>query len=91
MQVGFDPETGQIDIDRISTGISASTRSKIFAVKEIILELEQKGKKEIPIEDIISDAARRGIEEGKVEEAIYKLKETGDIFEPKRNFISRMR
>src|SRR3989344_910693 len=29
MQVGFDYETGEIDIDRITTGISSSQRSKI--------------------------------------------------------------
>ena len=91
MQVGFDPETGQIDIDRVSSGISASTRSKIISVKEIIMDLEGKGLKEIPIEEIISQAASKGIEESKVEEAIDQLKKNGDIFEPKRNFIARVR
>jgi len=90
MQVGFDPETGQIDIDRISTGISASTRGKIIAVKEIIIDLERKGLKDIPLEEIITQAASRGIEEGKVEEAIDQLKKSGDIFEPKRGYISRV-
>ncbi|MBI2148141.1 minichromosome maintenance protein MCM [Candidatus Woesearchaeota archaeon] len=90
MQVGFDPETGQIDIDRISSGITASTRSKIIAVKEIIIDLEGKGMKEISIEEIIAQAAAKGIEDTKVEEAIEQLKKSGDIFEPKRNFISRV-
>ncbi len=90
MQVGFDPETGQIDIDRISTGISASTRSKIIAVKEIINLFESKGMREIPIENIIAEAAAKGIEESKVEEAIEQLKKSGDIFEPKRNFVSKV-
>jgi len=90
MQVGFDPETGQIDIDRISIGITASTRSKIIIIKEIIFELDGKGLKQIPIEEIIAQAASKGIEETKVEEAIEQLKKSGDIFEPKRGFISKV-
>jgi len=90
MQVGFDPETGQIDIDRISSGITASTRSKIISIKEIISEFNSKGIKQISIEEIMSEAALKGIEEGKVEEAIDQLKKSGDIFEPKRGFISKV-
>jgi replicative DNA helicase Mcm len=90
MQVGFDPESGQIDIDRMTTGISASSRSKIISIKEIIMHFESKGIKEIPIEDIIAQAASKGIEESKVEDAINQLKKSGDIFEPKRNFIAKV-
>lgn len=90
MQVGFDPETGQIDIDRMSGGITASSRGKIIAIKEIIINIESKGIKQIPIDDIIAEGAVRGIEETKVEEAIDQLKKTGDIFEPKKGFISRI-
>ncbi|MBS3168129.1 ATP-binding protein [Candidatus Woesearchaeota archaeon] len=91
MQVGFDPETGQIDIDRISSGITASARGKIIAVKEIIRDIESRsGKKEIAMEDVIAAAAAKGIEEGKVEEAIDQLKKSGDIFEPRRGFISKV-
>ena len=90
MQVGFDYETGQIDIDRMSGGITASARGKIIAVKEIIIGIEGKGIKQIPIQDIIAEAANRGIEENKVEEAIDQLKKTGDIFEPRKGFVSRI-
>jgi len=90
MQVGFDPETGQIDIDRMSSGISASTRSKIIAIKEIIHALEEKGIKTIPLEQIKAEAKVKGIDESKVEEAIDQLKKSGDIFEPRRGHISRI-
>ncbi len=89
MQVGFDPETGQIDIDRISSGITASTRSCILVVKEIVYNLDSSGQKVIPIEKIVSEAVAKGLVVGKVEEAIELLKRAGDIFEPKRNFISK--
>ena len=90
MQVGFDYETGQIDIDRISTGIPASQRSRIVQVREIITELEASLGKTIPLDDILRSASEKGIEESEVEEIIERLKRSGDIFEPKRNFISKL-
>ena len=90
MQVGFDPETGQIDIDRISTGITASARGKIMAIRDIINLLSSKGMKEIPLEEIYREAASKGIEEEKVDEAVNQLKKSGDVFEPKRGHISKV-
>ena len=89
-EVGLDPETGKIDIDRIATGVSASERSKILVVKDIIAELESKIGKTIPIDDLIGEASAKGIVEEQVEEAIEKLKRSGDLFEPRRGFISRI-
>ncbi len=89
MQVGFDPETGKMDIDRIS-GIPASVRGKIVTIKEIINQLEQKVGKQIPVEDIIVEATDRGIKEEDIKEAIEKLKRSGDVFEPRNGFISRI-
>jgi replicative DNA helicase Mcm len=90
MQVGFDRETGKIDIDRIATGISASQRSHIAVIKEIIAELENKLGKTIPIDDVTAEASAKGIEEAKTEEIIERLKRSGDLFEPRRGFISRI-
>ncbi|MFH1409254.1 MAG: minichromosome maintenance protein MCM [Nanoarchaeota archaeon] len=89
-QIGIDPETGKIDIDRISTGVSATERSKIVSIKEIITELEGQLGKTIPIDDIVRLAGDRGIAEEKVEEAIEKLKRSGDVFEPRHGFISKI-
>ena len=90
VQVGLDPETGLIDIDRISTGIPASERSHISTIKEIINELEKKIGKTIPLDDIIDEAKTKGIGEEDIEETIQKLKRAGDVFEPRRGFISRI-
>ena len=89
-QIGIDPETGKIDIDRISSGISASDRSHIVQVKEIIADLEKKVGKSIPLNDIIDVAREKGIDEDAVDETIQKLKRAGDIFEPRRGYISRI-
>ena len=90
MQVGFDKETGKIDIDRIATGITATSRSNIMILKEIIGELEAKLGKSISIDDIVTEAKNRGLDEDKVEEALERLKRSGDLFEPRRGFVSRI-
>lgn len=89
-QIAYDEETGTIDIDRIAASMPASQRNKIIAIKEILIEIENKLGKTIPLEDVVSAAKEKGLSEAEVEEAIQKLKNTGDIFEPKHGFISRI-
>ncbi|MFP4403387.1 MAG: minichromosome maintenance protein MCM [Nanoarchaeota archaeon] len=90
-QVGLDPETGKIDIDRISSGIPSSERNKIFIIKEIIKTLESKSEdKIVAVQDIIELAAEQNISEDDVEEVIQKLRLSGDLYEPKRGFISKI-
>ncbi len=89
-QVAFDEKTGTFDVDRISTDISASTRNKLVTMKEIIHELEMKVGKTIQVEDILKSAAEKDITESEAEEILQKLKRAGDIFEPRRGFISRI-
>jgi len=90
MQIGFDKETGKIDIDRIATGIGASQRSHIHVLRDIITEMETKHGKSIPIDDVMAEAKAKGLDENKVEEAVERLKRAGDIFEPRRGFLSRI-
>lgn len=90
-QVGMDPETGKIDIDRIMTGVTTSERAKIVGVREIIAELEKEMQnKVIPIDEVVRIAKENGLKEEFVEESIQKLKRNGDIFEPKKGHISRI-
>jgi len=91
MDVGFDYETKQLDIDRISTGISTKQRNKIMLVKDIINKLEKKNEKKIiPIDEIIAEAGDKQIDEASVEEVIERLKREGEIFEPRRGFIQKV-
>ncbi len=89
-KVGLDTDTGELDIDRIVTGITTSQRSRIIMVRELIRELESKYGSNIPLEDLIDAAKERGIEEAKVEELIEKMKREGELFEPKHGIIRRM-
>ena len=87
-QVGFDQKTGRLDIDRISTGIPASTRGKFILIREIINSLEKKVGKKISTQDIIKEASEKGMTPEEIEEAIEKLTRSGDIFEPSPGFIA---
>ncbi len=89
-QVALDEETGTIDIDRIATSVPAAQRNKIILVRELIGELEGKVGKTVPLEDVMLAASEKGLKESDVEEVIQKLKRSGDIFEPRRGFISRI-
>jgi replicative DNA helicase Mcm len=89
-QVAMDEKTGQIDIDRIATAVPASQRNKIMTIKEVIAELENKFGKSVPIEEIVKEATAKGLSEAEIEDIIQKLKKSGDIFEPRHGFVSRI-
>lgn len=89
-QIGMDPDTGKIDIDRITTGITASQRSHISVIKELIQEMEATVGKAIPIDDLIREASIKGIAEDTTSEVVEKLKRAGDIYSPKHGFVSRL-
>ncbi len=91
-EVGFDRNTGQLDIDRIASGISSSQRGIILSIKSIIkkeIETLPSGST-LPIQKVYDDAVNVGIPKDKVDEAISVLKREGDIFEPKANFLKML-
>ena len=88
MQVGYDYESKTIDIDRISTGVSSSQRSKIMTVKEIISHLEGRLGSLIPIEEVEKELDGK-LNKDEVDEALNKLQSSGDIFKPKRGYVQR--
>ncbi len=91
-QIAKDTETGKIDIDRLGgSKITASQRSSISVMKEIIAAIEEQlNAKIVPVENIIEAAKEKNIPPDKVEETLEKLRRSGDIFEPKRGFVQRL-
>jgi len=85
MQVGYDPETKKFDIDRFTSRISSSQRSKLILLKESIKKLEQKYGKQIPI-DVLKQEMK-DMPDIEFDESIEKLKKSGDIFQPKQGFV----
>ena len=88
MQVGYDYESKTFDIDKISTGVTTSQRSKIMGVRETIAHLEGRLGSLIPIEEIQKELEGK-MTETEIDEAINKLQASGDIFKPKRGYVQR--
>ncbi len=88
-QVGYDEESQTFDIDKITTGISSSKRSKILAVRETIAQLENKLGKLIPEEEL-EKALQGKVSQLELEEALTQLAKSGDIFKPRKGYLQRM-
>lgn len=88
MQTDYDEETGSFDVDKVS-GNSASKRSKIFLVKEILDELESRLGKLIPVEEL-EKAAEEKIKREELDEIVGKLVREGELFRPRKGFIQRV-
>ncbi|RZN14722.1 MAG: minichromosome maintenance protein MCM [Methanosarcinales archaeon] len=86
-QVMMDPETGMLDADIISVGTSKSQRDKIHILRDIIKELQHAHDGVAPYEDVIVHAEEQGINREKVEDVLSKLKNSGEIYEPKNGYV----
>ncbi len=89
MDVGFDEETGQFDIDKMTIGISTAQRSKMMLLREIITSLEEKNKS-VLVTDIIEEAKNKNVSANEVNDLLEKMKREGLIFEPKKDIIQRI-
>ncbi len=88
MQVGYDYESKTFDIDRISGKFSSSQRGKILTVRDAITDLEQRIGKMIPVEEIEKELEGK-MKKEEIEEAMNKLSSSGDIFSPRKGYVSR--
>lgn len=88
MQVGYDYESKTFDIDKIGMGKTTSQRNKILTVLHAIIELENRVGKMIPVEEIEKELGGQ-IDEIELEQAISELKRKGDLYEPKKGYLSR--
>ncbi len=88
-EVGIDKSTGEMDIDRVITGIPSSQRGAILSVKSIIkseIEILPPGTA-LPISRVYEVADKAGISKDRVDEAISVLKKEGELFEPKYGYL----
>jgi len=88
-EASFVTEEKAFDIDKLSTGVTASQKNKILLVKEAVIRFESKVGKLIPIEELQKELGDK-MDLGSLEEIIEKLCIAGDLFKPKRGFVQRM-
>lgn len=84
-KVGVDPETGMLDADVISIGISKSTRDKTKLMLNIIKELG--GKDGAHIDDVLDRAEAEGIDRERAEEIISRLRQEGSLIQTSRGTL----
>ena len=89
-QLGYDPETGRYDIDRMDSSVSSSQRSKIKIILDIISRLQEESGSEVSREDIQAEAQNIGIDENEFDRVLEKLQNEGMIFYPRPNYIRKL-
>ncbi|MEF8779156.1 MAG: LAGLIDADG family homing endonuclease [Haloferacaceae archaeon] len=85
--IGVDPETGQFDADVVETGTSKSQRDRIKNLKELIGKLEDEFEEGAPLDEVMERAGEVGMDPGKVEDEIEKLRRKGEVYEPRQNHL----
>ncbi|MDD4984004.1 MAG: AAA family ATPase, partial [Candidatus ainarchaeum sp.] len=81
-QVGMDPETGDMDIDIITTGQSHSQAVQMRNMLEVIKDW-CKEHDSINLHELMSEAEAKKIDKTKVQDYVSKLLRAGDVYEPK--------
>ena len=82
-QVGYDPDTGKVDIDKVEGRTSKSERDKINIITDVIKELCVDYEGSAPKTVVYAELSDKyNISESKVDEIINMLKSKGVIYEP---------
>lgn len=83
VKVGIDDETGEMDADIVETGRSTSQRDRMKATKRVIASLEEEYETGAPHDAVIDNPALDDYDTSKIEHSIEKLKDKGEIYEPR--------
>ncbi|MFC7072208.1 minichromosome maintenance protein MCM [Halovenus rubra] len=86
-EIGMDPETGEFDADVIETGTSKSQRDRIKNIKQLISSIEDEYDEGAPVDVIVERAEEEGIKTSKAEHEIEKLKQKGEVYEPRTDHL----
>ncbi len=82
-----DPDTGKIDIDIVTTGVTQARQNAITTVLRIIKEEMGTGIDMVPLEEILSKAMEKGLDEIKVNQALEELEKKGEVYRPRHHFV----
>jgi replicative DNA helicase Mcm len=86
-QVGYDPETGKVDIDKVEGRTPKSDRDKFRNVVTTIKRLEDEFGGKAPKQMLMDELEDRfQMDEEKADEVIRFLKRNGTIYEPKQGY-----
>jgi len=87
-QTGYDEETGEIDMDKITGKIRSSQRNKIFMVRDMINKIREDQGEQVSIEEIEKRLeGKMTLDE--IDDAIERLAKEGTIFRPRRGVVQK--
>lgn len=87
-QVGLDPETGKVDIDKVEGRTPKSERDKARVLMDVIKELGDEYGGRVPVSILLDKMSDRySVSEDKVLEIINKLKQQGLVYEPQAGYL----
>ncbi|MFW9906528.1 MAG: LAGLIDADG family homing endonuclease, partial [Candidatus Thorarchaeota archaeon] len=88
-EVGMDTETGAIDALTLMTGRSQKSRSIMERVMDIVRELCTASESNIAkVQDVINRAIEEGMNEAQIRDTIQRLKNDGNLYEPRMGYLS---
>ena len=88
-EVGMDTETGKIDALTLMTGRSQKSRSIMERVMDIVRELSTEAENNnVKVDDVINRAIEERMNEVQVRDTIQRLKNDGNLYEPRMGYLS---
>ena len=86
-----DAETGKLDIDKYSSGISDHSRRRLDRIDALIDHMLKESENEpVPITAIIEQAVEDGLDRNQVEQALAKMIRIGKLFEPQPGRVQKI-
>jgi DNA replicative helicase MCM subunit Mcm2 (Cdc46/Mcm family) len=82
-----DPETGKIDIDIVTSGLTHSKQNAISIVLKVIKDAMAEGIDMVPIEQVMAEGMEKGLDENKINSAMEDLEKKGEIYKPRIHFV----
>ncbi|EMA14621.1 hypothetical protein [Haloarcula amylolytica] len=81
------PHPQQFIIGDDIVGEESSQRERIQNVKEIIADIEDRFDAGAPVQQVIRDARRIGMDKSEAKHEIDKLKQKGEVYEPRTDYL----
>jgi replicative DNA helicase Mcm len=78
-------DSGSMDVDKVMTGFSKTDRNKISVVRTLIHANSEPGKG-VSFKTLLDHAPEKNLTEQELRDALKKLRNAGDIYEPSHDF-----
>jgi len=85
--LNYDPDAGRFDANGTGSGMTDSQRERVRTIKELIGELESQTENGAPLEDVVESATEKGFGASVCEHEIEKLKEKGEVYQPRKDML----